>query len=142
MIETPLRRQLGDEDGEPLELGRRQARGRLVHGEDLGVLHHGARDLDDLALCDLEGADGCGRIDRRVERREGFGGRLLLRRAGHEQAAGGLQRMAEEHVLGDGELGNVLEFLVDHRDPGATGRYRPVPGKHGRRRSPRAPTRA
>ena len=128
MIETPCGRQLGDEDGEALELRRRQARGRLVHGEDLGVLHHGARDLDDLALGDLEGADGCCRVDGRVERCQGLGGRLLLPAARHKQAACGFQRVAEEHVLRDGELGNVLEFLMDHRDPGATGRYRPVPG--------------
>ena len=136
-----LRRQLGDQDGQALELRRGQARGRLVHGEDLGVLHHGAGDLDDLALGDLEGADGCGRVDGRVERRQGLGGRLLLPAARHEQAASGFQRMAEEHVLRDGELGNVLELLMDHRDPGAAGRYRPVPGNAQRRRSPHAPTR-
>ena len=69
------------------------------------------------------------------------GGRLLLPAARHEQAARGFQRVAEEHVLSDGELGNVLELLMDHRDPGATGRYRPVPGRTRGRRSPRAPKR-
>ena len=70
MIETPLRRQLGDQHGEPVELGRRQARGRLVHGDDLGVLHQGAGDLDDLALRDLERADRGRRIDVGIERRK------------------------------------------------------------------------
>ena len=64
---------------EALEFARRQARRRLVHGDDLRLVEQRAGDLDDLPLRDLQaaeiGADGS--IDG-SSRRKGFGGAALL----------------------------------------------------------------
>ena len=131
MIETPSRRQLVDQDGEALELRRRQARRRLVHGDDLGVFHDGARDLDDLALGDLQGRIGAaGSIVGSSGARASAARAAPAARATDEQAAGGVQRAAEEHVLRDGQLRELLQFLVDHRD---ARRAAPRPGRGGRR---------
>ena len=62
MIETP-RAPAARSRGRGARTRRRQARRRLVHGDDLRVFHDGARDLDDLALGDLQRLDRRGGID-------------------------------------------------------------------------------
>ena len=61
------RREVGDHDGETLELAGGQAGRRLVHRDDARVLEQRASDLDDLPLRDLQGFDlrvGADRRDR------------------------------------------------------------------------------
>ena len=64
----------------------------------------------------------------RVERAQRFGRRPLLRRAIDEKTAEPLEGMTEEHVLRDRQFGDVLQFLVDHRDAGAAGGDRSMTG--------------
>ena len=71
--------------------------------------------------------DRRGRVDGRVERRKGLARAAAPARAAtDQQPAGGRHRPAEEHVLRDGQLGNVLQLLVDHRDAGLPGGHRAV----------------
>ena len=53
---APAARRLVDDAEQPLDLDRRQRRGRLVHDDDLGVERQGLADLDDLLLGDRQPA--------------------------------------------------------------------------------------
>ncbi|OWK19569.1 hypothetical protein AJ88_40210 [Mesorhizobium amorphae CCBAU 01583] len=114
-----------DDLGQALEFARRQARCRLVHGDDPGAIEQRAGDLDNLPLRHLQAAErGC-RIDRWVEGGKGFSGAAFLLAPGDKDAAAG-QRMAEKHVLGDAEARHLLQFLMDHGDTGGARRDRVV----------------
>ena len=102
----------------------REARGRLVHGDDAGVLEEGAGDLDHLLLGDLELADGDLGVDGGVEVAQHLGGAAFLAPPIDQEAAGLLQGASQEHVLRHREVRDVLELLVDHGDPGGAGLQR------------------
>ena len=123
------RREVGDHDGETLELAWGQAGRRLIHGDDAGVLEQRASDLDDLPLSDLEGFDLRVRADRGIERRERSRGSFLLGGPVDEDGAAA-QRAAEEHILSDSELADLLKLLVDHRDPGPARVEGPAQGQN------------
>ena len=108
-----------DEAEQDLRLAVRQAAGGLVEGDDLGVLHDGLADLHHLAL-----RDGQVRQARRRVQVHADVGQLL----GHPLAGGLVVHQAEargqaaqQHVLGHGQLGHVLQLLVDDGHAGGDG---------------------
>jgi hypothetical protein len=108
-----------DQAEQDLGLAVRQAAGRLVEGDDLGVLHDGLADLDHLALRDGQLGQARGRVQLHAD-----GGQLL----GHQPARGlvvdqaqARRQAAQQHVLGDGQLGDVLQLLVDDGHAGRDG---------------------
>ena len=99
-------------------LGRRQRRGRLVEDDDPGTREQHAADLDQLLQAQGQAAGQGRRIDLDAEP-----GQMLARHLRHvppahrAEAVGRLA--AEEHVLGDGQIGNDRQLLVHHADAGS-----------------------
>ncbi len=114
--------QVVDDPEEPGDLGVRQGRGRLVHDHDRGVERQGLGDLDHLLIADPQVADPGPRRDRRAQPVE-EPARLGLHRAFIQPAEPAPARLlaAEEDVVGDGELGDEVELLVDDPDAGVLG---------------------
>ena len=114
--------QVGDDAEEPRDLGVRQRRRGLVHDHDRGVEGQRLGDLDHLLIADPQVADLGPRCDRGAQAVE-QPPRLGLHRAvvqPAEPAAPGLLT-AQEDVVGDRELGNEVQLLVDDPDPGVLG---------------------
>ena len=87
---------------QPLDLGRRERRGRLVQDDDAGAGEQHARDLDQLLQPDREVAEPGHRIDVDAEAGELLAG--LARHAPPLHEAEPVGRLvAEKHVLGDRE---------------------------------------
>ena len=89
--------------------------GRLVEDEQPGVVGEGARHADDLLGGGREPADRAGGRDLGVPEP----GEQLARPTDRLPAlaeAGGAELVAEEDVLGDAEVGNEVELLVDRGD--------------------------
>jgi hypothetical protein len=111
----PERAERGEE---PVDLLRREHRGRLVHDQQLGVLEQAAHDLDALALAHREGVD----LARRVER-QAVGPAHLPYLAGQRPPLHGVVD-AQRHVLQHRHRLEQREVLEHHADAERTRRLR------------------
>ncbi len=93
-----------------------QGCGRLVEDQQPDRLVQRLGDLDELLLADADVLDLRAGVVAQADAVQQFG-RLLLRLAPVDDAAA-VQFAAEEDVLGDGQLGDERELLVDDRDAG------------------------
>ena len=111
ITDTPRRLRLAMQVEEVLLLFRRQARGRLVEDDDLGVVQHRARDLDHLLLRGTELADDGGGVDVELQRLH-----ELLR--GDVDAAQAVEEALapEVEVLRHRHRRHQAGFLEHHRD--------------------------
>ena len=111
ITDTPRCFQVEDQIEEVLLLLGRQARGRLVEDDDLGVVQHRARDLHHLLLGGAEQADGRGRVDVELQRLQ-----ELLR--GDVDAAQAVEEalLPEEQVLRHRHGRHQAGLLEHHRD--------------------------
>ena len=102
---------------QPLDLGRRQRRGRLVEDDDAGAREQHAGELDQLLQADRQIAEPRHRIDVDAESGELLAG--LARHAPplHEAEAVG-RLLAEKDVLGDRQVGHDAQLLMHHADAG------------------------
>ena len=106
-----------DDAEQPLDLGRRQRGGRLVHHDHARVRRQRLRDLDELLVGDREAAREPVGIEPDAELLE-HGGRLATHPPAVD-AAEALERLhADEDVLGDAQVGKERRLLEDDRDPG------------------------
>jgi hypothetical protein len=115
----PVSSQLGDDREQALDLMRREGGRRLVHCEDPGVEGERPGDLDELLLGGREILAWDVQIDRGIETPEQLGRSETFLGPGDE--AGPRRFLAEEDVLGGGEAGNEVEFLIDDRDASPAG---------------------
>ena len=118
--------QVVDHAEEPGDLRVRQRRGRLVHDHDRGVEGQGLGDLDHLLVADPQVADPGPRRDRRAQAVE-QPARPGLHRAVVQPAQPAAPRLlaAQEDVVGDRELRDEVQLLVDDPDAGVLGLARP-----------------
>ena len=108
--------EVADDAEQVVDLALVEHGGRLVQDEQPGVVGEGARHADDLLRGGREPADRAGRLDLGVPEP----GEQLARTADRLPAlaeAGGAELVAEEDVLGDAEVGDEVELLVDRGDP-------------------------
>ena len=93
-----------------------QRRRRLVEDDQPGVDGQGPGDLDELPLAGREVLDGRVGVAMQVHDLEQFAGpsRGVAGRS-IERAAPG--EGGDEQVLGDGQVGEQVQLLVDERDP-------------------------
>ena len=131
MIDTP-RAASSTITREALELARRQARCRLVHRDDL-AFSSSARAISTIWRCATFRVLICasGRIVGSSAASASAAAFSCSRC--HEDGAAA-QRTAEKHVLRDGQLAHLLQFLVDHGDPGPACVEGPRTVRLGRRR--------
>ncbi len=102
-------------DGEQaLDLLVGESRGRLVHDHELGRSRHGPRDLDHLLLGHRQVGDQPARVDVEADLPGQRPGAAVQRRP--VDAAQPHRQAADEHVLGDRERGDQVEFLIDGDD--------------------------
>ncbi len=97
------------------DLGRRERRRRLVHDEHPRVLDERARDLDNLLLPERKRPAGRARLERLLQPLE-HGAGLPLGTGGIRQHAQVPGLPAREHVLGDAEMREQRQLLVDDGD--------------------------
>ena len=112
------RLQVAQDREQPIDVGRREGRGRLVEDEHPRLDAEGARDLDDLPLGDGEVPHRPPRVDSLAEQRE-EARRLRPHGAVVDERASRLA--AEEDVLRHVEVGDEARILVDHGDAEAAG---------------------
>src|SRR5215471_13060736 len=111
--------QQADDVEQPPGIMLAQRRRRLVHDEDAGVLRERLGDLHTLPVADRQRADDLADVEvMDVERRQ-----ELLSLPAHRAPIDGAEprprRMAEEDVLGDRQLREKQQLLIDRRDAGA-----------------------
>ena len=105
---------------EPLDLGARQRRGRLVHDDHARVPGERLCDLDELLVGDGQPARRAVGIHPHAEPVEERCG--LAAHPAAVDAMAGLQRLgADEDVLGDAQVREERRLLEDDRDPGLLG---------------------
>src|SRR5690606_2102106 len=109
-----LRLQPEDEIEQMLGVVLVERGGGLIEDEQLHILVERLGDLDELLLADAEVLDRDIGILVESDAGEQLGGALLLRHPVDRTETADL--IAEEDVLGDGELGNERELLVDDHD--------------------------
>ncbi len=102
---------------QPLHVMLGQRRGRLVHDQHAGVLRQRAQDLHALAVADRQRADHGVHVEVADVERGKQPARLAPHCAPVERARPARRRVAEEDVLGDRQLREQQQFLVDRRDP-------------------------
>ncbi len=125
-----VRLEVGHHPQQPLGLGEREARGRLVHDDDAGVHRQRLGDLDQLPLRDRQLGDRRAGLEVGAEPlQQGCG--LGVHRPCVDQAEPPLLA-PDEHVGGDVEVLEQVQFLMHEGDPGLG---RPGHG-HGRMGSP------
>lgn len=110
-----------DDAEEVVDLVGVEGGGGLVHHDEPDVVRERPRHGDDLLLCGGEVADVPGGVDLRVPEagQQRLRGGAPLPRADDEAGAG--RFVAEEDVLGDREVLDEVEFLVDGGDAQAHG---------------------
>ena len=111
---APAGREAADDLVEPLGLGRREGGRRLVEDDQLGVAGQRPQDLDLLLLRQRERPDDRVRGDR--ETGVGHQALELLEQRAPPHEAEPARLLAQEHVLGDGALGDDRHLLGDERD--------------------------
>jgi hypothetical protein len=103
---------------QPLHVVLGQRRRRLVHNQDARVVRQRLGDLHPLPVTDRKRADQ----QVRIEVVDIEVGQQLQRPPSHlgpvDPAEPPLRRMPHEDVLGDGQLREQQQFLIDGRDPG------------------------
>ena len=106
--------------------------GGLVEDQQPDIVRHGARDLDHLLVGDRERSHRRARIEGDAELAHQLGC-LLPGAPVVDQAESVAPLVAEEDVLGDGQLRKQRELLVDHVDAGefCLARRRPAHGLTG-----------
>ena len=109
-------RDLAHDRKQPLDLGRGQRRGRLVHDQDARGVGERLGDGDDLPAADRELADRLIDVDLDADRFEP-GARGAAHRRTVEHAGAG-QLPSEEQVGGDVEARHEIELLENRRDAG------------------------
>ena len=115
----PLLAQVAQQAEQVRGVGVVQRRGRLVEDQQLDVLRQCLGDLDQLLLAHPELPHGRGRVLVEADPRHELHG-AHVRLVPVDQAA--LEHLiAEEEVLGDREIRNEGELLVDDDDAGALG---------------------
>ena len=122
---TPSALQGGDDVEQVADLRFAERRRRLVEDQQAGVERQRLGDLDELLLADAQRLDLSFGGDRQHETVEECSGELVHRRR-VEQPGRVVQLAAEIDVLGDGQLGDQVELLVDDGDPVALGVARAV----------------
>ena len=114
-----------DDREQPLDLVGRQRCGRLVEDQRTGVYGEGLGDLDQLLVRHRQAPDRGADIELDVEL-----GEQRLCRPAHAPPVDGAQDarrcVADEHVLGDGEVREQSRFLVNHGDAERAGLGGPV----------------
>ncbi len=121
-----LAAQEADHLEEPAGLARGERGGGLVEDDEIGLAVERLGDLDELAFAGGELAHRGARAAVEVEAGEQFGGDPLAGAAVDQAEAA--REAVDEDVLGDGEIGEEVEFLVDEGDAGGGG----VAGRAGR----------
>ena len=113
-------RELSHDLEQGLAFRRRERGGRLVHDQDPRVERQRLGDLDQLLLADPELRDATLRVDLDAEPLQqcarGLHDAPVVDEGPEDQ-----RLAAKEDVLGRGQFGNQVEFLVDDRDAGALG---------------------
>ena len=118
----PARLEAGDDPEQPVDLRWGQRRGRLVEDQHLALGGERFGDLQQLHLGHTERLHPRPRRDLQPDLREhGLGIAEEPREVHHSGATG---QALEEDVLGDGEIGEEIELLVDDPDPGPDGGHR------------------
>ena len=116
---------LADDREQPVDLVRGQRRRGLVEDEDAGLERQRLGDLDQLLVGHRQAADDRRRVDPDVELfEEASASRCIVRQSTVRSAV--LRRVADEHVLGDGQVREQPRFLVDDGDAERTGVRRSV----------------
>ena len=106
-----------DDAEQPLDLVRRQRRGRLVHHDHPRVRRQRLRDLDELLIGDREPPSEPVRVEPDAELLEQLGG--LAPHPSPVDSSEALERLdADEDVLGDAQVGEERRLLEDDRDAG------------------------
>ena len=108
--------QLAHDGEEVVDLADAQGRGRLVHDDEAGLLVQRLGHLDHLLLADAELVHRRARIDVQVQLCQQPARLLVHLRPAQGDAVRDLA--AQEDVLGDREVGHLVEFLVDRGDAG------------------------
>ncbi len=114
----PLRAELAENGHEPVDLGRRQRRRRLVEDENAGIDHEGAPDLDDLTLRQRQLANRPVDVELFAELPENAPRAFAHRPVVDQQTA---RLVAEIDVLGGVEVGHQPGVLIDHGDAASAG---------------------
>ena len=113
-------RQLPHDLEQGLAFGARERGRRLVHDQDPRVQRQRLGDFDQLLLADPELGDATLRVDLDAkplqERARGLDDAPVVDEGAEDQ-----RLAAKEDVLGRGQFGNQVEFLVDDRDASALG---------------------
>jgi hypothetical protein len=90
---------------------------RFIHRNDLCIGAQGLGNLDNLALRHAQGTDRGGHVDGGIKGGQQTAGLGLLRGTVNDKATGTAQGRAKIDILGNRQFGNLLQFLMDHRDP-------------------------
>ena len=106
--------ELGDQGEQALGLCRRQGGRRFIHDQQAGVARDGLGDLDELLLGDNQPPYLGFRVGLQADSLHGGLGGGVHRAVVEEQPL--LLLVAEEDVLGDGQVFGEVEFLVDQDD--------------------------
>ncbi|ADI10120.1 hypothetical protein SBI_07000 [Streptomyces bingchenggensis BCW-1] len=110
-----VRAQGADDPEELVDLFGGEHRGRLVHDQDAGVQGQRLGDLDHLQPGDAQVAYAVGGGDVDPDAGQQFGGPLVHGLAVDQPQSARLA--PQEDVLGDAEVGDEVELLVDGGDP-------------------------
>ena len=130
----PLARDAAQHLEQPLHLGRRQRRGRLVEDDDAGAREQHAGELDQLLQADRQRAHAGARIDVDAEAGEMLAGAARPCARQSTMPSRGDRLLAEKDVLGDREVGN------DRSAPGAPCRCRRPAHRAPSGSAPRVPS--
>ena len=130
----PARAQVPDDREQPLDLVGRQRRGRLVEDQDARLDRQRLGDLDELLVGHRQAADGRADVEPDVELLE-QGLRRPARGAPVEDPEPAGRGVADEHVLGDGQVREQARLLVDDGDAERSGLGRAVDLGRLRRRA-------
>ena len=111
--------QSSDGRKELLDLDAGQRGCRLVHHEDAGLIGQGPRELDHLLLRETELAGRPSHVDRQTQPAEQTFG--LVPHPTPVDEAPPARRLSEEDVLGDRQMRNERQLLIDDADAQPTG---------------------
>ena len=108
--------ELADDLEEVVDLAQAERCRGLIHDDDVGLVEQGLGDLHHLLLADAEAAHRRARVDAQMQARQQLTGASVHGAPVEERTHAQLR--PQEHVLGDGELGDEVELLVDRHDAG------------------------
>ena len=108
----PARLQVADQPEQHPDFGCAQGGGGFVHDEDADVLRNRLGDLDDLLVAQRQRAHQNARIDGLLQAGHEVAGLALLRVAVEDAVSRPLA--PQKDVVGHAEVGEQIQFLVDH----------------------------